>query len=154
MVATLNTSLWEYIFIPILQNLISWQRDTPTGVYIHLYPPICAIYSKSHNPNAFTQSTHNANAFLQCKHNAGAIRQYIPDEQSAGPSENNCKSSGQSWIRTVQNRPQDKGHRLATMSTTSAWMQWMQSSEIYRHSLHSNKDLQRLALKLWTGWPR
>ena len=81
------------------------------------------MYTKSHNPNAFTQSTHNANAFLQCKHNAGAIRQYIPHEQSAGPSENNCESSGQSWIRTVQNRPQDKGHRLATMSTTSAWRQ-------------------------------
>ena len=118
-----NTSLWKYMFIPIPQNLIYPDKETPVQVSIstnNLFVQCTqnlTIPTHLHNPLTMPMHFCDVNTML------GPSDKYIPHEQSAGPSENNCESSGQSWMRTVQNRPQDKGHRLATMSTTSAWRQ-------------------------------
>ena len=82
MVASLNTSLWKQMSIPTPKNLISWQKDTTTAVHIHKF--FCAIYTKSHNTNAFIQSTRNANAVLQSIHNALTIRQIYLTQASGG----------------------------------------------------------------------
>ena len=104
MVASLNTSLWKQMSIPTPKNLISWQKDTTTAVHIHNF--FCAIYTKSHNPNAFTQSTHNANEVLQSIHNAVTIRLIYLTRASSGTECRGEYFSGKPiFLHTPKNGP-------------------------------------------------